>query len=65
MERRPNSAVRRLSGLTLGLLASDSRKREKAGDYYREALAFIDQASDFERKQKNVSHCRWEWYASP
>lgn len=37
---------------TLGLLAWDARKREKAGDYYREALAFIDQASDFERNQK-------------
>jgi hypothetical protein len=37
---------------TLGLLAWDDRKREKAGDYYREALAFIDQASDFERNKK-------------
>ena len=37
---------------TLGLLAWDAREREKAGEYYREALAYIDQASDFERSKQ-------------
>ena len=37
---------------TLGLLAWDAREREKAGEYYREALVLIDQASEVERNKQ-------------
>jgi NAD-dependent dihydropyrimidine dehydrogenase PreA subunit len=50
-EKAPN-LYRQEAVWTLGLLAWDARKREKAADCYREALAFIDQASDLERNKK-------------